>query len=83
MTSNQKIINTLVSETLFCDITTLTPEKRLVKDLLADSISFIDLITRVSDHFKIDISEQDLSSVHRLSDLYQVIDKYTQQEDCK
>jgi len=63
---------------LLCDVETISPDKYLVKDLLADSVAFIDLITNLCDYFSINISEKDLSTINRVDDLYFILDKYTE-----
>lgn len=78
MNNNKKIVDIIIAESLLCDINSLSPEKHLVKDLLADSISFIDMITNLCDHFNIDIPEADLANINLVNDLYVIIDKYTQ-----
>lgn len=76
MQTYKEVINQFVCEILFYDRAQLTPTKYLVKDLLADSVSLIDLMATISDHFNIKLSSQDLLAIETVADLYELVAKY-------
>jgi acyl carrier protein len=57
--------------------TTTTPAARLVEDLGADSLDFVELIMRFEEEFKIEISDKDACKLQRVSEVYHYIEQHT------
>jgi acyl carrier protein len=60
-----EIIRNAIAECLACDEAEVRPESRLVTDLGADSLDFIDLIFTLEKRFGVRIRENDLSMMTR------------------
>jgi acyl carrier protein len=55
----------------------VTPEKRLINDLGADSLDVVELLMILEREFNVKISENDTANVKTVGDLFQLIEKYT------
>ena len=60
-----EIVRTIVAECLARDVVDVRPESRLVTELGADSLDFIDLIFTLEKRFGVRIREKDLNMVSR------------------
>lgn len=74
--NNKQIINKIIADALLCNINEVQPDKYLVKDLLADSIMFIDMVVGINNRFNITITETDLEKLNKVSDVYLVLNNY-------
>lgn len=72
---NERInaINKIIAECLMCQFDQISQDKHLIKDLLADSISYIDMITAICNHFDISISERELMDINKVQDIYSIV----------
>ena len=60
-----EITRAIVAECLACDVGEVLPESRLITDLSADSLDFIDLIFTIEKRFGVQLRENDLNIVLR------------------
>ncbi len=61
-----RIIRTAVADCLDCDEDSIAAESRLIDDLGADSLDFIDLLFTLEKRFKVKIREGELAFLARL-----------------
>ncbi len=58
----------------------VTPEKNLFNDLGADSLDFVELSMLLEREFNVKFTEKDTANVKTVSDLYELIEKYTSKQ---
>lgn len=61
-----EIVRTIVAECLARDISGVLPESRLIGDLAADSLDFVDLIFTLEKRFGVQLRENDLNPMSRV-----------------
>ena len=61
-----EIIRTIVAECLARDISEVLPESRLIGDLAADSLDFVDLIFTLEKRFGVQLRQNDLNPMSRV-----------------
>ena len=54
----------------------ITMETRIMKDLGADSIDMLDIVTEVERKFKIEMTDEEVLNVVTMSDAVKVVKKY-------
>lgn len=59
----------ILAEQLDVDTTDITMDSRLVEDLKADSLDFVDLIMSFEDEFKTEFSEEDADEFKTVGDI--------------
>ena len=67
----------LIASKMKLDESEITPEKNIFNDLGADSLDFVELSMTLEREFNVKFSEEDLSNVKTVGDLYHLIEKYT------
>jgi len=55
---------------------TISPESRLMEDLKADELDVVELVMRVEEEFKIEISDDDVASLSRVNDWYDYVERH-------
>lgn len=61
-----EIVRTIVAECLAREISEVLPESRLIGDLAADSLDFVDLIFTLEKRFGVQLRENDLNPMSRV-----------------
>ena len=74
MTTLEKVKD-LVADHLCIPVTKVTEEADIVKDLNADSIDLVDMITTFEDEFGVSIPDEKLSSLRTVGDIVKFIDE--------
>lgn len=64
----------ILAEQLDVDTTDITMDSRLVEDLKADSLDFVDLIMSFEDEFKTEFSEEDADEFKTVGDIVSYIE---------
>ena len=67
---------TLVKE-FECDESMIVPEARFYEDLDLDSIDAVDLVVRLRNEWKIEVSSEDFKSIRTVADLLNVLERLT------
>ena len=60
-----EVIRTIVAEFLACDVAQVSPQSRLVNDLGADSLDFIDLVFTIEKRFGLRMRENEVDTMAR------------------
>ena len=60
----------LAAEILGVDPDDVQMDKSFQKDLAADSLDLVELIAAIEDHFGVELPEDELERMHRISDLW-------------
>ena len=68
-------VKELISKQLGKDLSEVTEEKELVKDLGADSLDAVELIMAIEEDFGVTISDEDGSNVKTVADIVNLIEK--------
>ena len=70
-----------VKETLVrefeCDESMIVPEARFYEDLDLDSIDAVDLVVRLRNEWKIEVSSEEFKSIRTVGDLLNVLERLT------
>ena len=70
-----------VKETLIkefeCDESMIVPEARFYEDLDLDSIDAVDLVVRLRNEWKLEVSSEDFKSIRTVGDLLDVLERLT------
>jgi len=74
MTTLDKVRN-LVAEHLCISVDKVTEQADIVRDLNADSIDLVDMITTMEDEFGISIPDEKLSSLKTVGDIVKFIEE--------
>ena len=77
MATIQDKTKALISSKLKIDESEIREDKNLFNDLGADSLDFVELSMTLEREFNVKFSEEDLSNVKTVGDLYHLIEKYT------
>lgn len=72
--SNIDKIKELIANQLGKDVSEITDEKELVKDLGADSLDAVELIMAIEEDFGVTISDEDGSNVKTVGDIVKLIE---------
>ena len=67
-------VKELIAKQLGKDVSEITEEKELVKDLGADSLDAVELIMAIEEDFGLTISDEDGSNVKTVADIVNLID---------
>jgi acyl carrier protein len=67
----------LISSKMKIDESEITEGKNLFNDLGADSLDFVELSMTLEREFNVKFSEEDMSNVKTVGDIYALIEKYT------
>jgi acyl carrier protein len=59
-------LRTMIADSLAVEASTITPESRLIDDLGADSLDFVDLMFAIETEFGVKLREADLNFLTRL-----------------
>lgn len=73
----KQIRDTLAAE-FGCDAAKVVPEARFFEDLDLDSIDAVDLIVRLRNEHRIDVSPDDFKSIRTIGDLIDVLERLTE-----
>lgn len=68
-------VKALIAEQLGKDVSEISEEKDLVKDLGADSLDAVELIMAIEEEFGVSISDEDGSNVKTIQDVVNLIEK--------
>ena len=74
MTTLEKVRD-LVADHLCLSVDKVTKDADIVKDLNADSIDLVDMITTFEDEFGVSIPDEKLSSLRTVGDIVKFIDE--------
>ena len=77
MATIQDKTRALISSKMKIDESEITEEKHLFNDLGADSLDFVELSMTLEREFNVKFSEEDMSNVKTVGDIYALIKKYT------
>lgn len=67
----------LISSKMKLDESEITEDKNFFNDLGADSLDFVELSMTLEREFNVKFSEEDMSNVKTVGDVYALIEKYT------
>jgi acyl carrier protein len=67
----------LAAEILGVDPDEVQMDKSFQKDLAADSLDLVELIAAIEDHFDVELPEEELEKMHRISDLWVYLEAHT------
>ena len=72
-------VNEILKEKSFCDA--ITSELKLREDLGLDSLNMVELMVELEDKFNIEIEESDLdpAALQTVSQIYDLVEKYTEE----
>jgi len=68
-------VKQLIADQLGKDVSEITDDKDLVKDLGADSLDAVELIMAIEEEFGVTISDEDGSNVKTVKDVVSLIEK--------
>ena len=68
-------VKELIAKQLGKDVSEITEEKELVKDLGADSLDAVEMIMAIEEEFGVTISDEDGSNVKTVLDVAKLIEK--------
>ena len=77
MATIQDKTRALIAQKMSLDESEITPEKSLKNDLGADSLDVVEVSMMLEREFNVKFSEEDMSNVKTVGDLYKLIEKYT------
>lgn len=66
-------VNNIIAQALCCDIDQVTKDKDMYYDLLADSLSMLDIFVAIERTYSISYTEEDISKVERVEDIYRFV----------
>lgn len=66
-------VNNIIAQALCCDIDQVTKDKDMYYDLLADSLSMLDIFVAIERTYSIAYTEEDISKVERVEDIYRFV----------
>ncbi len=66
-------VRKLLAEYSTCEISEITPEKRLTSDLELDSFSLLDAVAACEDHLRLSIPDEDLRRLDTVQDVVDYI----------
>lgn len=67
---NFRDLQELAAEILGVDPDDVQLEKSFQKDLAADSLDLVELIAAIEDRYEVELPEEQLENMHRISDLW-------------
>ena len=77
MATIQDKTRALISSKMKIGESEITEDKHLFNDLGADSLDFVELCVTLEREFNVKFSEEDMTNVKTVGDLYKLIEKYT------
>ncbi len=66
-------VNSIIAQALCCDIEQVTKDKDMYYDLLADSLSMLDIFVAIEQTYSIAYTEEDISKVERVGDIHRFV----------
>lgn len=66
-------VNSIIAQALCCDIEQVTKDKDMYYDLLADSLSMLDIFVAIEQTYSIAYTEEDISKVERVEDIHRFV----------
>ena len=69
----EALIIAILADTLVVDVEAVIPNARLVEDLGADSLNFIDIALDINDVLNIELPSEGLACIHNVEDLYRLV----------
>lgn len=66
-------VNNIIAQALCCDVDQVTKDKDMYYDLLADSLSMLDIFVVIEQTYSIAYTEEDISKVERVEDIYRFV----------
>lgn len=78
MIDTRNIVNSIIMDKKFSE--TITAEMELKGDLGIDSLSLVELVVDLEEHFNIEFDESDLdpANLKTVGSIYSLVDKYTE-----
>lgn len=73
MTTFEKL-KKIISEQLYVDESKITMDSDIVEDFEADSIEMVDIVMDIEDEFGVEIPDDAMETMHRISDVVEYID---------
>ena len=67
----------LAAEILGVEPEDVQMEKSFQKDLAADSLDLVELIAAIEDHYGVELPEEELEKMHRISDLWAFLETHS------
>ncbi|MDX6019548.1 phosphopantetheine-binding protein [Scandinavium sp. V105_16] len=67
-------VNNIIAQALCCDIEQVTKDKDMYYDLLADSLTMLDIFIALEQTYSIAYTEDDITKVERVEDLYRFVE---------
>jgi acyl carrier protein len=67
----------LAAEILGVDPDDVQMDKSFQKDLAADSLDLVELIAAIEDHFDVELPEEELEKMNRISDLWVYLEAHS------
>ena len=56
------------------DVSTITPDSRIIEDLGADSLDVVELLITLDDEYNIKIADEEIASIKTVGDLIKIIE---------
>ena len=75
MNNTEDTIRMIIADKLGKDIASIVPEAGFLNDLGADSIDTVELILKIEEQFGIEIPNQDVEQIVKVSDLIDYVKK--------
>ena len=75
MNNTEDTIRMIIADKLGKDIASIVPEASFFNDLGADSIDTVELILKIEEQFGIEIPNQDVEQIVKVSDLIDYVKK--------
>lgn len=67
------LIIAILADTLVVDVETVTSNARLVEDLGADSLNFLEIVLEINHFLDVELSPEGLTGIRKVEDLYRLV----------
>ncbi len=67
------LIIAILADTLVVDVETVTSNARLVEDLGADSLNFLEIALEINHFLGVELSPEGLTGIREVEDLYRLV----------
>lgn len=74
-TTREKVLD-IVAEQTYADVTKITDESQLVKDLGADSLDLVEIAMEIEDEFDINIPQDEEKDCRTVADVLKLLEKH-------